>query len=102
MPSLSGGSIEKRFKSLDIEELRSLEFHQKMQDQESVEKLGLDLQRLVRKAYPSMGETKFDRMLKDKFYQALLPKWQRKLGAPKLDESYTALYDRARMLEMHD
>jgi hypothetical protein len=33
------------------------------------------------KAYPSMGETEFDRMLKSKYYQALLPKWQRKLGA---------------------
>ena len=49
-----------------------------------------------------MGETEFDRMLKGRFYQALLPKWQRKLGAPKLDESFTALYDRACMLEMHD
>ena len=73
-----------------------------MQDQESVEKLGLDLQRLAQKAYPSMGETECDRMLKGRFYQALLPKWQRKLGAPKLDESFTALYDRACMLEMHD
>ena len=49
-----------------------------------------------------MGETEFDRMLKRRFFQSLLPKWQRKLGAPKLDESFTALYDRARMLEMHD
>ena len=41
-------------------------------------------------------------MLKGRFYQSLLPKWQRKLGAPKLDESSTALYDRARMLKIHD
>ena len=95
-------ALKKRFKPIDIEELRSLEFHQKMQDQESVEKLGLDLQRLARKAYPGMGETEFDRMLKGRFYQALLTKWQRKLGAPKLDESFTELYDRACMLEMHD
>ena len=95
-------ALKKRFKPIDIEELRSLEFHQKMQDQESVEKLGLDWQRLARKAYPGMGETEFDRMLKGRFYQAVLTKWQRKLGAPKLDESLTELYDRARMLEMHD
>ena len=50
-------ALKKRFKPIDIEELRSLEFHQKMQDQESVEKLGLDLQRLARKAYPGMGKT---------------------------------------------
>ena len=48
-----------------------MEFHQRMQDQESVEKLGLDLQRLARKAYPSMGETELDHMLKGRFYQAL-------------------------------
>ena len=95
-------ALKKRFKPIDIEELRSMEFHQRMQDKESIEKLGLDLQRLARKAYPSMGETEFDRMLKGRFFQSLLPKWQRKLGAPKLDESFTALYDRARMLEMHD
>ena len=40
-------------------------------------------------------------MLKGRFYQALLPKWQRKLGAPKL-ESFTELYDQARMLEQHE
>ena len=72
-----------------------------MQDKKSVEKLGLDLQRLARKAYPSMGETKFNGILKGRFFQSLLPKWQRKLGAPKLDESFTALYDWAQMLEMH-
>jgi hypothetical protein len=38
-----------------------------MQDQESVEKLGIDFQRLARKAYLSTGETEFDRMLKGKF-----------------------------------
>ena len=61
-----------------------------MQDQESVEKLVLDLQRLARKAYHSMHETEFDRMLKGRFYQSLLLKWQRKLGASKLYESFTA------------
>ena len=34
-------ALKKRFKPIDIEELRSLEFHQRMQDKESVEMLGL-------------------------------------------------------------
>jgi hypothetical protein len=42
-------ALKKRFKPIDIEKLWSLEFHQKMQDQESVEKLGLDLQQLAQK-----------------------------------------------------
>lgn len=52
-----------------------------------------------KKAYPGMSATVFDCMLKGRFYQALLPKWQR---TPKLDEYLTALYDWACMLEMHD
>ena len=31
-----------------------------------------------------------------------MPKWQRKLGAPKPKESFEELYDRARTLERHD
>ena len=45
-----------------------------MQDQVSLEKLGLDLQRLARKANPGMGETEFDRILKGRFYRSLLSK----------------------------
>jgi len=41
-------------------------------------------------------------MLKGRFYQALLPKWQRKLGAPKATETFDDLYARARTLERHD
>ena len=36
------------------------------------------------------------------FLPILLPKWQRKLGAPRATESFTNLYDRARTLERHD
>ena len=78
-----------------------MEFHQKMQDKESVEELGLDLQRLARKAYPGMGKTEFDRMLKGKFYQSLngrgswgFPNWMNLLRP--------CMNDQARMLEMHD
>ena len=73
-----------------------------MQVKESVEQLGIDLMSLGRKAFPKTCETEFDRMLKGRFFQALLPKWQRKLGAPKIDEKFSDLYDRARMIERHE
>ena len=94
--------LKKRFRPIDIAELRGLEFHQKVQGDNSVEQLGLDLQTLGRRAFPSVSVTEFDRMLKGRFYQALLPKWRRKLGAPKLEEKFTELYDRAHMLEQHE
>ena len=95
-------TLRKRFQSLDIEELKGLEFHQLMQDKQSVEELGVVLQKLARKAFPESRAKEFDRMLKGRFYQALLPKWQRKLGAPKTDESFEDLYARARAIERHD
>ncbi len=73
-----------------------------MQGEESIEKLGIDLQRLARKAFPKAMGKEFDRLIKGRFFQALYPKWQRKLGAPKSGESFTELYERARMLEMHE
>ena len=94
--------LKTRFRPIDIAELRGLEFHQKVQGDDSIEQLGLTLQTLGRRAFPSTSPAEFDRMLKGRFYQALLPKWQRKLGAPKLGESFTELYDRARMLEQHE
>ena len=62
----------------------------------------MDMQTLGRRTFPSVGAKEFDRMLKGRFYQALLPKWQRKLGALKLEESFTELYDQAHMLEQHE
>ena len=44
----------------------------------------------------------FDRMLKGRFFQALLPRWQRKLGAPKIDEKFNVLYDRACVAKRHE
>ena len=96
------GALKERFRSLDIEELRGLEFHQLMQDKQSVEDVGIRLQKLARKAFPESGPKEFDRLLKGRFYQALLPKWQRKLGAPKASETFDELYARARTLERHD
>lgn len=75
---------QKRFRSLDIEELCGLEFHQLMQDRQSVEELGMELQRLGRKAFPTSEMKEFDRILKGRFYQALLPKWQKYLGLQRL------------------
>ena len=57
------------------------------------------MQQLGRKAFPSIVGKDFDRLLKGQFYQALQVRWQRKLGAPKPDESFHDLLVQARMLE---
>ena len=62
----------------------------------------MDLQKLARKAFPSMEGKEFDRMLKGRFYQALHPRWQWKLNVPKPDETFGQLFERARMLEQHE
>ena len=64
-------ALKARFKPVDIEELRGLEFHQLMQTDESVEK---QLMQLARKAFPSLGEKELDRLLKGRFFQAALRK----------------------------
>ena len=95
-------ALGKRFKPKDIEELRGLEFHHKTQGDESIDQLGITIQQLGRKAFPTIVGKDFDRLLKGRFYQALLVKWQRKLGAPRPDESFHDLLARARMLEEHE
>ena len=49
-------ALRNRFCSLDIEELRGLEFHQLMQDKQGVEELGVELQKLGRKAFPPVDQ----------------------------------------------
>ena len=93
--------LKKRFSPVDIEELRGIEFHQKMQSTETIEQLGITLQKLGRKAFPGVTGKEFDRLLKGRFFQALHQKWQRKLGAPKPGDTFQDLYDRARILEKH-
>ena len=88
-------ALKERFKPIDIEELRGLEFHKLMQTGESVEQLGVWLMSLAKRAFPSLGVTEHDRLLKADFFLALLPKWQQKLGAPKVEESFNELYERA-------
>ena len=96
-------ALKDRFKPVDIAELRGLEFQQLTQKEQFIEQLGLQLMQLAKKGFPTLGTTELDRMLKGRFFQALLPKWQgSKLWAPKLDESFNALYDRARVCEQHD
>ena len=65
--------LKSRFRSVEIEELKGLEFHSRVQTDESIERLGMDLQKLGRKAFSSTEGKEFDRLLKGRFYQALLP-----------------------------
>ena len=57
------------FKPVDIEELHGLEFHHHMQGSETDEELGMELQSLGQKAFPSITGRKFDRLLKGRFFQ---------------------------------
>ena len=52
-----------------------------MQDSETIEQLGIDVHSLARRAFPELrGGKEFDRLLKGRFFQGLLPNWQCKLG----------------------
>ena len=77
-------ALRSKFKPVDIEELRGMEFHQLVQKSLSVEQLGLQLQKVAKRAFPTLVGKDLDRLMKGRFFQALLPKWQRKLGAPKM------------------
>ena len=99
--NLAVAALKKRFALVDIEELRSLEFHNMNQGNQSVEQLGIQLQKIVHKAFPTLSGDAFDRLLKGRFYSALLPKWQQRLGAPKPSERFCDLYERARTVEKH-
>ena len=95
-------AMKKRFTCIDIEELRGMAFHRLMQEQQSAEQLGLELQKLAHKAFLLVSGADFDRLLKGRFYSALLPKWQKKLGAPRTSERFRDLYERARTVERHE
>ena len=100
--SRATAALQRRFKLVNIEELRGLEFHHKVQGKESIEELGMELQTLGHRAFPSSHGREFDRLLKGRFFQAIHVKWQRKLGAPKPGETFQELFDRARVLEQHE
>ena len=95
-------ALGKCFKPSDIEELHGLQFYYLAQGDESIEQLGISIQQLGRKVFPNITGKDFDRLLKGRFYQALQVKWQRKLGAPKPDETFHDLLARVRMLEEHE
>ena len=95
-------ALKKRFRPIAIEELRGWDFHRRVQGDESVEQLGMDLQKLGHKAFPSLEGRDFDRMTKGRFFQALHTRWQRKLGAPCPEETFSQLFERARMFEQHE
>ena len=54
------------------------------------------------KVFPTISGKDFDRLFKCLFYQALLVKWQQRLGCPKPEEGFHDLLSRARMLEKHE
>ena len=62
----------------------------------------MEIQRLGHRAFPSVKGRDLDRLLKGRFFKALLPRWQCKLGAPKMEETFQELYDRARMYEQRE
>ena len=88
-------SLKKRFRLVEIEELKGLEFHRRVQGEESIEQLGMDIQKLGRKAFPSTAGKELDRLLKGHFYQALQLRWQCKLNASPAEETFEQLFERA-------
>ena len=59
-------AMKKRCRPIYIEELRDLEFHQKMQGSETIEQVGIALQSVARRAFPKLRGTKeFARLWKD-------------------------------------
>ena len=95
-------ALRKRFRPADIKELHGLEFYHLTQTTKTIEQIGIKVQKLGRKAFPSIVGKDFDRLLKSRFYQALLVKLQRKLESPKPDETFHDLFARACMLERYE
>ena len=81
-------ALKTRFQSVNIEELRGMELHILVQGSESVDELGMEIQRLGHHAFPTVKWWDLDWLLKGHFFQALHMRWQRKLGAPKMDETF--------------
>ena len=93
-------ALKERFCPVDIEELRGMEFHQMTQKSgQTVEQMGIELQKLAQKAFPTITGKDLDRLLKGRFFQALMPVWQHK---PKTEETFNDLLNRARTLECRE
>ena len=90
-------ALKKRFKPVDIEELRGIEFHQKMQEQQSVEQLGIELQWLGRRPMPVAKYLIVYRRVDSSCQMAT------KTGSFKKNpESFSELYDRACTLKRQE
>lgn len=76
-------ALKARFKAVDIEELRGMEFNQVIQKAQSVQRLGLELQKLAKRAFPCLSGKDFNRQMKGHFFQELLPKCQRSWESPR-------------------
>ena len=61
-----------------------------MQESESIKQLGITVQRLGRRAFLSINEKEFDRLIKGRFFQALLVKWQRARMVEQYEKQYVA------------
>ena len=55
-------ALKARFKPVDIEELRSVEFYQLVQGRQSIEEVGIELQRLAKRAFPPISGKTLDRI----------------------------------------
>ena len=53
-------ALRSRFRPADIKELRGMELHQLVQKDQSVEALGLELQRLAKRAFPVLAKILID------------------------------------------
>ena len=73
-------ALRERFRPVDIEELRGMEFHQITQETESVEEIGIKLQVLAREAFPNVvGKEVAEGALLSKF----APKMAKEVGSPE-------------------
>ena len=64
--------------------------------------MGLQVQKVAKRAFPTLVGKDLDGLMKGSFFQALLPKRQRKVGAPKTDESFAELFSRACTMECRE
>ena len=92
-------ALKKHFHTVDIEELRGLGLEDaRLQDNRTA---GNRLAEPGKKSFPRVARWK-GVWSKGWFFRALLPKWQRKVGASNAEVTFQELYDRARMLEKHE
>ena len=58
--SATVSALKSKFKPIYMEELRGMEFHQLVQKGQSVEQLGLELQKLAKQAFPCLSGKELD------------------------------------------